>query len=170
MKKYKLAILVFGIILVSLIVNFAQLKESDYKVINYSKTIEDGKPLSKKMLDKGEKRIIAEVTLRDGKGLGAHTEETPFMVYGIAGKGELILGDKEKSITIEPGVLVTIETGVAHDVVATPNLSILVFKLIGHEGIGENHEFHEKSAKHRYHEKNEMKEKLKEKVEIEHLK
>lgn len=161
MNMYKLALTVFGVIIISSTMIFAQLKDSDYKVINYSKTIEDGKPLSKKMLDKGDKRIIAEVTLRDGKGLGVHTEETPFMVYGIAGKGELILGDNEKSIPIEPGVLVTVETGVAHDVIATPNLSILVFKLISGEGMVEKHENHMK------HEHKEMKEKVEKKVKVE---
>ena len=143
MNKYKSALIFFGVILISSTMSFAQLKDSDYKIINYSKTIEDGKPLSKRMLDKGEKRIIAEVTLRDGKSLGVHTEETPFMVYGIAGKGGLVLGDNEKSITIKPGVLVTVETGIAHDVVAKPNLSILVFKLIGSKNLSENHEKHE---------------------------
>jgi len=170
MNMYKLALTVFGVIIISSTMTFAQLKDSDYKVINYSKTIEDGKPLSKKMLDKGDKRIIAEVTLRDGKGLGVHTEETPFMVYGIAGKGELILGDKEKSITIEPGVLVTVETGVAHDVVATPNLSILVFKLIGGEGMVEKHfknEHKEMKEHYEHHNKKEIKEKAEKKVKVE---
>ena len=142
MNRYKTALLVFGVILISSTMSFAQLKDSDYKIINYAKTIEDGKPLSKKMLDKGERRIIAEVTLRDGKALGVHTENTPFMVYGIAGEGVLVLGDNEKSIPITPGVLVTVETGVAHDVVAKPNLSILVFKFIGNEKMNEKHEEH----------------------------
>ena len=103
------------------------------------------------MLDKGERRIVAEVTLRDGKALGVHTEDTPFMVYGIAGEGVLVLGDNEKSIPINPGVFVTVETGVAHNVVAKPNLSILVFKLIGSEGMSENHKEHEKHEKKEHH-------------------
>ena len=148
MNRYKSALIVFGIILISSTMSFAQLKDSDYKVINYSKTIEDGKPLSKRMLDKGDKRIIAEVTLRNGNALGVHTENTQFMVYGIAGEGVLILGDNEKSITLTPGVLVTVETGVAHDVIAKPNLSILVFKLVGSNQSGENHEEHEKEENH----------------------
>ncbi|MCK5456445.1 MAG: hypothetical protein KAI45_04905, partial [Melioribacteraceae bacterium] len=69
-------------------------------------------------------------------------EETPFMVYGIAGEGILVLGENEKSISIKPGVLVTVETGIAHDVIAKPNLSILVFKLIDSEEMSENHEKH----------------------------
>ena len=142
MNRYKTALIVFGVILISSTMSIAQLKDSDYKIINYSKTIEAGNPLSKKMLDKGERRIIAEVTLRDGKALGVHTEDTPFMVYGIAGEGVLVLGDNEKSIPITPGVLVTVETGVAHDVIAKPNLSILVFKLIDGEGMNDKQEKH----------------------------
>ena len=151
MNRYKTALIVFGVILISSTMNFAQLKDSDYKIINYSKTIEDGKPLAKRMLDKGERRIVAEVTLRDGKALGVHTEDTPFMLYGIAGEGVLVLGDNEKSIPITPGVLVTVETGVAHDVVAKPNLSILVFKLIGSEGKIESHKKHENHEKKEHH-------------------
>jgi quercetin dioxygenase-like cupin family protein len=83
------------------------------------------------------------------------------MVYGIAGEGVLVLGDNEKSIPISRGVLVTVETGVAHDVIAKPNLSILVFKLIGDKGRSENHE------KHEVHEKKEMKEKVEKKVKVE---
>ncbi len=152
MNRYKIALIVFGIILISSTMSFAQLKDSDYKIINYAKTIEDGKPVSKKMLDKGERRIIAEVTLRDGKALGVHTEDTPFMVYGIAGEGILVLGDNEKSIPITPGVLVTVETGVAHDVIAKQNLSILVFKLVGGKEMNENQKKHEE---HENHEKKE---------------
>jgi quercetin dioxygenase-like cupin family protein len=148
MNKYKTALIVFGVILISSTMSFAQLKDSDYKIIHYAKTIEDGKPLSKRMLDKGNRQIIAEVTLRDGKALGVHTENTPFMVYGIAGEGVLVLGDNEKSIPITPGVLVTVETGVAHDVVAKPNLSILVFKLIGNSEMNKEHENHENNEHH----------------------
>ncbi len=109
----------------------AQVTENDYTVIAYSPKIEKGEPLEKAMLFKGEKRIIAQVTLRDAQSMGVHTEAVPFLVYAVSGKGALILGENEKNIALEAGTLVTVESGIPHDVVAQPELSILVVKLTG---------------------------------------
>lgn len=71
--------------------------------------------------------------------------------------------------------MVTVEDGVAHDVVATPNLSILVFKLIGSEGMVEKHidhmkhelkEHKEMKEHYEHNDKKEIKVKLEEKVKI----
>lgn len=138
-KKYLLHIVTLTLIIITG-TTMAQVTDKEYKIIQYNNTIKNGTSLEKRILDKGERRIIAEVTLREGKSLGVHTENTPFIVYGIAGEGVLVLGDDEKSIPITSGVLVTVETGIAHDVVAKPNLSILVFKLIGDAEKNNNHE------------------------------
>lgn len=148
MNRYKIVLITLEIMLFSATLQMAQIKDSDYNIINYSKTIDDGTDLSKRVLDNGEKRIIAELTLRNGKATGAHTEDIPFMVYGIAGTGELILGDNEKVISIEPGVLVTVESGIAHNVVAKPSLSILVIKLVGDTEMKESNEKHNEHGKH----------------------
>lgn len=137
-KKYLLHIVTLTLIITG--TTTSQVTDKEYKIIQYNNTIKNGTSLEKRILDKGERRIIAEVTLREGKSLGVHTENTPFIVYGIAGEGVLVLGDDEKSIPITSGVLVTVETGIAHDVVAKPNLSILVFKLIGDAEKNNNHE------------------------------
>jgi len=114
--------------------NQAQISKDDYKVLNYSTSIEGGKPLEKDLLFKSGKNIIANVTLRDGKALGVHTEKNAFWVIATAGKGKLVLGDNEEMIELKPGVMVTVKPGIPHDVVAKPNLSILVVKFLDHNG------------------------------------
>ena len=140
MIKIKSIFFITGILLLSTGAMMAQVTEKDYKVIDYPTTIEKGEPLEKALLFKGEKRIIAQVTLREGKSLGMHTEHIPFLVYAISGKGELILGENEKIIVLKAGTLVTVESGIAHDVVAKPELSILVIKLTGDQGSNEKHD------------------------------
>ena len=48
MNKYKIALTVFGIIIISSLTSFAQQKDCKYKVINYSTTIEEGKTIREK--------------------------------------------------------------------------------------------------------------------------
>lgn len=140
MNRFKSILILTGILIISAGVMMAQVTEKDYKVIDYSTKIEKGEPLEKALLFKGDKRIIAQVTLRDGKSLGMHTEHIPFMVYVASGKGELILGENEKIIVLEAGTLVTVESGIAHDVAAKPELSILVIKLTGNGVKSEKHD------------------------------
>jgi len=140
MNRFKSILIITGILIISAGVIMAQVTEKDYKVIDYSTKIEKGESLEKALLFKGEKRIIAQVTLREGKSLGMHTEDIPFMVYVASGKGELILGENEKIIVLEAGTLVTVESGIAHDVAAKPELSILVIKLTGDQGSSEKHD------------------------------
>ena len=140
MNKITSMLLVAIILTLSVGTSISQISENDYKVLNYSTTIEDGKPLEKNLLLKNDTNIIANVTLRDGKSLGVHTEKNAFWILGTAGSGELILGNNEKVIELKPGVLVTVKSGIPHDVTANPELSILVIKFLNN---GENSE-HEK--------------------------
>jgi quercetin dioxygenase-like cupin family protein len=130
MNRYKSAIIVFGILIISSSLSFAQIKDSDYKVLNYTTVIEDGDALQKNLLLKSDENVIANVTLRNGKALGVHTEKNVFWVLGTAGSGKLVLGDNEKTIELKPGVMVTVKAGIPHDVIAEPNLSILVIKML----------------------------------------
>ncbi len=137
---YKLAITVFGIILISSLTSFAQQKDCKYKVINYSTTIEEGKSLEKNLLLKSDANKIAQVTLRNGKGMGMHSEKNAFWVLGTAGTGELVLVDSEKVIELKQGVMVLVKPGVPHDVIAKPELSVMVIKFLDGDTKEENHE------------------------------
>lgn len=130
MNKIKSILLIAAISAITVGTSTAQISKDDYKVLNYSTAIEDGKPLEKNLLLKSDENIIANVTLRDGKSLGVHTEKNAFWVAATAGSGQLILGENEKVIELTPGTIVTVKPGIPHDVVAKPDLSILVIKFL----------------------------------------
>ncbi len=136
MNYLRTILLTIIIISILTITNTAQISKDDYKVFSYATTIESGKPLEKNILFKGGKNIIANVTLREGKALGNHTEKNAFWVITTAGNGELVLGENEEVIKLKPGVMVTVKPGIPHDVIAKPDLSILVVKFLNRSGKG----------------------------------
>ncbi len=115
--------------------------ETDFTVYDYSTTIEEGKELEKNILLKDEENIIAQITLRDGKSLGMHSEAGAFWVFATAGSGDLIF-ENDRIVKLEPGKIVTVKPGIPHDVIAKSEVSIIVIKFLdedGDEGVG-NHE------------------------------
>ncbi|MDZ7764427.1 MAG: hypothetical protein U5K00_08375 [Melioribacteraceae bacterium] len=78
----------------------------------------------------GSRRKIVQLTLNDGKSLGSHTVTMPFMVYCVAGEGELILGKNEKNIELKPGKMVTVEADIPHDVIGKLDLSVVVIRFL----------------------------------------
>ncbi len=129
MNKIKI-ILTSAILIVSTGINIAQISENDFEVFNYKTKIEEGKTLEKNLLLKNEKNVIANVTLRENKAMGVHTEKNAFWVIATAGNGKLVLGKNEKIIDLTPGIMVTVKPGIPHDVIAEPELSILVIKFL----------------------------------------
>jgi len=109
---------------------YSQTKD-DYTILNYETEIGDGKDKEVKMLFKGDRRKIVQLTLRNEMRLEQHSVKEPFILQCIAGKGELIIGDGETAESIEllPGTLVTVEANVLHDVVSQPAISILLIRL-----------------------------------------
>ncbi len=130
MRNVKSILIVGIIILISSQISYAQDLKKDYTIIEYSKVIEEGKELDKNILFEGPKRKIAQVTMRDGKSLGTHAVDMPFLVYCTAGTGELILGKEKKSIELSVGKMVTVEADIPHDVIAKPELSIIVIRFL----------------------------------------
>lgn len=108
----------------------SKITENDYTVIEYSDQLDIEGPINKDVLFNGSRRKIAQLTLNDGKSLGSHTVAMPFMVYCISGEGELILGENYKTVELKPGSMVTVEADIPHDVVAKPDLSILVIRFL----------------------------------------
>lgn len=104
--------------------------ENDYAVINYSNQLVVDEAIKKDILFDGPRRKIAQLTLNDGKSLGSHTVTMPFMVYCVTGEGELILGENEKSVKLKPGKMVTVEANIQHDVIAKPDISIVVIRFL----------------------------------------
>ena len=104
----------------------------NYTILNFENEIGDGKDKEVKMLFEGERRKIAQLTLRNETRLESHSVEEPFILQCIAGKGELIIDDGETAESIEllPGTYITVEANVVHDVVSQPAISILLIRLL----------------------------------------
>ena len=109
----------------------AQTMES-YKVIDVTSEIADGTEKEVTMLFEGERRKIAQLTLRNGKNLEDHSAKEPIVIQCVAGEGELIIKYAEESNTIKllPGTFVTVEGNVMHDVIGKPSVSIVLIRFL----------------------------------------
>lgn len=130
MKKTYIQIFA-ALVFAAISVNIAQDKK-DYTVIEYSTEIEEGKDLDKDHLFDGEGRKITQITMRNGKSLGSHSVKMPIIIYCTAGDGELIFNNDNK-ITLSSGSFVTIDANISHDVLAKPDLSFLLIRIMGTE-------------------------------------
>jgi len=77
----------------------------------------------------GEFRRIVEVRLRNRAVLSRHHADVPITVYCVSGAGIFSAGaDLEDAQDLKAGTLITLEAGVEHEVIADPELHILVTK------------------------------------------
>lgn len=77
----------------------------------------------------GKRRRIVEVTLRNGEALWKHKANEPISVFCLGGRGIFLAGpDLAESKDLRPGTLLTLEANVEHEVLAEPDLHILVTK------------------------------------------
>jgi quercetin dioxygenase-like cupin family protein len=74
----------------------------------------------------GPRRTLVQITLRNGATLAAHKAPVPITIHWVAGSGTLTLPGQGPAVPLKPGVLVTIEPGVVHEIVASPSVSILL--------------------------------------------
>lgn len=73
----------------------------------------------------GQGRKLVQITLRNGATLEAHKAPVPITIHCVAGTGMLTVSG-QPAVALKPGVLVTLEPGVVHEVVAAPSVSILL--------------------------------------------
>lgn len=127
-------IILLGLLLTISFLNndtIAQTKSS-YRVIEIKNKITEGKDKEVNMLFEGDRRKIAQLTLRNGKRLESHSVEEPIVIQCVAGEGELIINNAEENNTIKllPGTFVTIESNVMHDVIGKPAVSIVLIRFL----------------------------------------
>jgi quercetin dioxygenase-like cupin family protein len=91
-------------------------------------TIGAGKEKQIDQLFSGPRRRIVQITLRNGAILAAHKAPVPITIQCVAGQGTLIAGE---SIELTPGILVTLEPNVEHEVRGLPDVSILLTQFTG---------------------------------------
>ncbi len=80
----------------------------------------------------GDRRRMVEVTLRNNDVLSKHKAAEPITVLCLGGSGRFLAGaDLEESQILKPGTLLTVEAEVFHEVIAEPDIHILVTKFKG---------------------------------------
>jgi quercetin dioxygenase-like cupin family protein len=74
-----------------------------------------------------DRRRILDIALAGGSVLSKHKADEPITVLCLSGTGTFRAGrDLEESQKLVPGTLITLETGIEHDVTAEPAIRILV--------------------------------------------
>lgn len=90
------------------------------------------KPKQVKALFEGPGRKLIEVKLRNGEVLPKHHAAGPITVLCLAGSGRFSAGkDLDETQGLIAGSLITLEAGVDHEVVAEPDIDLLVTKFDG---------------------------------------
>lgn len=77
----------------------------------------------------GSFRGIVEVRLGNHAVLSKHKADVPITVFCYSGAGRFLAGSQlEDSMDLIPGTLITLEAGIEHEVIAEPEIHILVTK------------------------------------------
>jgi quercetin dioxygenase-like cupin family protein len=95
-------------------------------VLALQTAIEPGADKQVVSLFTGPRRTLVQITLRNGATLEAHKAGVPITIQCIAGSGTLTVSDPASAVPLKPGVLVTLEPGVVHEIVAAPSVSVLL--------------------------------------------
>lgn len=101
--------------------NIVLIKEIDLGPAAFEKDKEVNK------LFDGPYRTLIEVRLQNGAILSRHKAAEPITVLCLSGKGIFRTGNDSQGL--QAGILITLEGGVEHEVVAEPALHILVTKI-----------------------------------------
>lgn len=99
------------------------------KNIEFNDTSEMSKDIEVSEIFDGDHRRVVEVRMRNGAVLSKHKAMEPITVQCLSGRGVFTAGPAlEDKLDLQPGTLLTLETGVEHEVTAEPELHILVSK------------------------------------------
>jgi len=96
------------------------------KKLNLQTEIGQGKDTEISLLFDGARRKIMQITLRQNSVLKAHQAAEPITIQCVAGAGDLLDVTKKEIYKLSPGVLITVEPEVVHEVRALPEVSILL--------------------------------------------
>jgi len=98
------------------------------KKLNLQIEIGQGKDIEISLLLDAARRKIMQITLRQNAVLKAHQAAEPITIQCVAGAGDLIDVTRKEIYKLSPGVLITVEPEVIHEVRALPEVSILLTK------------------------------------------
>ena len=87
------------------------------------------KPKEAKEIFCGARRRLLEIRLRDKAVLAKHHAVEPITILCLAGHGTLRAGhDLEDEVKLVAGTLLTLDAAIEHEVVAEPELRLLITK------------------------------------------
>ncbi len=90
---------------------------------------ENSKDLDVSQLYDGPFRKLVEIRLRNSATLSKHKANEPITVLCLSGKGVFRAGLELQDIqALQPGTLITLDASVEHEVVAEPDLHLIVTK------------------------------------------
>ncbi len=98
------------------------------KKLNLQTEIGAGKDVESHLLFDGAHRKIMQITLRRNAVMKAHQAAEPITIQCVAGEGELLDVSGNEIHKLFPGVLITVEPEIVHEVRALPEVSILLSK------------------------------------------
>ncbi len=87
-----------------------------------------GKDTEISLLFDGTRRKIMQITLRREAILKSHKVAESVTIQCVAGAGDLLDVTRNETYKLSPGVLITVEPEVVHEVRALPEMSILLTK------------------------------------------
>ena len=96
------------------------------KQLKLKTDIQEGKDIEVEALFDGSRRKIVQITLRQNAILKAHKAAEPITIQCIVGEGVLLDVEKEVEFDLKPGVLVTVEPNVVHEIRAKQEVSMLL--------------------------------------------
>ncbi len=92
-------------------------------------SITGDKPFEISEIFNGERRRLFEIKLINGEVLKKHQAKEPITIFCLAGNGVFKAGENlEEEIVLEAGTLLTLEASTPHEIVAKPDLRILLTK------------------------------------------
>ena len=96
---------------------------------NFGEPFSDGPEKQVREIYDGARRRMIKVKLSGGAVLTKHKAVEPISVLCLAGRGVFTAGaELEEKIDLSAGVLITLGAGVEHEVVAAPEIYLLVTK------------------------------------------
>lgn len=103
----------------------------EMKVLPLRTSVGAGKDKEVEQLYEGPGRKLVQITLRNSATLEAHKAAVPITIQCVAGSGILKVADAPEPTELKPGVLVTIEANILHEIKANPDVSILLTQFTG---------------------------------------
>ncbi len=108
--------------------------QTKYDTINVYKMFEVKQEIAKdidkefNLLFQGHNTKVAQIILQNGNRLKPHSAEETILVQCISGTGELFIENKriKEKILLTPGIVVSIEPNILHDIIGTPTISVLL--------------------------------------------